>query len=197
MNEYLAWDKLIGAGGPTLLVLLLCSIVSFVVMIERWIYFRSTRKDVNAIVAEAIRQGRAGKGLMVEGPLSYVLNELLSVKDESDFEEIKSRAIAEKLPEMERYLNIEATLGTVSPFIGLLGTVIGIIRAFQSLGDMGGSSMAGLNQGIAEALIATAGGLFVAIPATVAYNYFRKRVELLVLEMEVAASRLKIGIFRG
>ncbi|MBE7437705.1 MAG: MotA/TolQ/ExbB proton channel family protein [Spirochaetales bacterium] len=196
MNEYLAWDKLIGAGGPTLLVLLVCSIVSFVVMIERWIYFRSTRKDVTGLVAEALRQSKAGKDLAVDGPLSYVLNELLSA-EEADFEEVKSRAIAEKLPEMERYLNIEATLGAVSPFIGLLGTVVGIIRAFQSLGEVAGSSMAGLNQGIAEALIATAGGLFVAIPATIAYNYFRKRVEHLVLDMEIAASRLKIGMRRG
>ena len=121
----------------------------------------------------------------------------MSLKDsqnEKFFEESKDRAITEKLPEIERYLNIQATLGTVSPYIGLLGTVFGIIRAFSGLGMQSpeGSTQANeLNAGIAQALVATAAGLLVAIPATVAYNYFRGCVHALIQDIEVAASYLK------
>ena len=191
MAEYLSWSRMFEAGGPTLVILILCSIVSFIVIIERWLYFRSRNIDVQSILpnlADAVRKNDfAGTGLETETPVGYVVSECLGVPRNSReydllFEEVKGRAIAEKIKDLERYLNIEATLGTVSPFIGLLGTVLGIIRAFQSLGagnpgTQGASALSGLNQGIAEALIATAAGLFVAIPATMAYNYFRKRVQ--------------------
>jgi len=198
------WAKLFQAGGLTLLILLVCSIVSFIIILERWFYFQARTEnplDLTEGLNERLAKGeyeavRSELGA-ARGPASYVLAECLkhpeeARRDDSFFEEVKSRAIAEKQPEMERYLNIEATLGTVSPFIGLLGTVLGIIRSFQSLGGSSGGSqanMAGLNAGIAEALIATAAGLFVAIPATIAYNYFRKRVQSMTLNMEIAASR--------
>ena len=142
--------------------------------------------------------------------MAYVLEQCLELDEMGGggelFEEVKSRAIAEKVPEMERFLNIEATLGTVSPFIGLLGTVLGIVRAFQGLGagasktvqgaaqslQGGAGGMSELNAGIAAALVATAAGLIVAIPSTVAYNYFRRRVNALIMDTEVAASRLKV-----
>ena len=102
---------------------------------------------------------------------------------------------------MERYLNIEATLGTVSPYIGLLGTVFGIIQAFTHLGGAGNTaapeSMSGLNAGIAHALVATAGGLLVAIPATMAYNYYKKRAARTALEVEIAASKLKLALIHA
>lgn len=204
------------SGGPTVLVLLVCSVVSFIVIIERAVYFQTRSRDLSSLL-EGLNGAPTLKGLRDlfsagTTPVHYVLGECLDSQktagknagfDGEIFEEVKSRAIAEKLIDLERYLNIEATLGTVSPFIGLFGTVLGIIRAFQSLGQTGaeqagaavqsaGAGLSGLNAGIAEALIATAAGLFVAIPATIAYNYFRKRVSGLVLQMEVAASRLKV-----
>jgi len=215
------------SGGPTVLVLLVCSVVSFIVIIERAVYFQSRSRDIRSLLDRLSQSSGAVvlnelRDLFAAGvtPVHYVLTECFDSQktagvgggktgtknagfDSEVFEEVKSRAIAEKLIDLERYLNIEATLGTVSPFIGLFGTVLGIIRAFQSLGQAGaakagaavqsaGVGLSGLNAGIAEALIATAAGLFVAIPATIAYNYFRKRVSGLVLQMEVAASRLKV-----
>ena len=100
----------------------------------------------------------------------------------------------EKLPEIERYLNIQATLGSVSPYLGLLGTVFGIVRAFSSLGMQtpeSGAQVHELNAGIAQALVATAAGLLVAIPATISYNYFRGRAQALIQDIEVAVSYLK------
>ncbi len=220
MAEYFTWTKLFQAGGVTLIILIACSVVSFIVIIERLIYFVSRTADGARLLeerAEDIRAGKfsdAGESLAdTRTPVGYVLGQCLQLRqdvgsaqamDDSLFEEVKSRAIAEKIPEMERYVSIEATLGTVAPFIGLLGTVLGIIRAFQSIGKGAGQAagnvanaaanagLSGLNAGIAEALIATAAGLFVAIPATIAYNYFRRRISSMTLEMEVAASRLKV-----
>lgn len=211
MAEYLSWSRIFEAGGPALIVLIICSIISFVVIIERLIYYQARSASARQMADEFIRVQNARDSItpeMTRTPMGYVLAECLQADETADverrereFEEIKGRAIAEKIPEMERYLNIEATLGTVSPYIGLLGTVLGIIRAFTGLGsgteagDPG--AMNELNRGIAEALIATAAGLFVAIPATMAYNYFRRRVNNMILEIEVAASRLKNALLRA
>lgn len=202
------------SGGPALIVLLICSIISFVVIIERMMFFASKSIDPRELLEDFLK--RLGQTRELSGadaaelratPAGYVLAELVesgALKGDApsgEFEEIKGRAIAEKLPDMERYLGIIATLGTVSPYIGLLGTVLGIIRAFLSLGGAAGgdatASMTQLNAGIAEALIATAAGLFVAIPATIAYNYFRRRVNAMVLHIEVAASRMKSALRSG
>ena len=78
----------------------------------------------------------------------------------------------EQIAKLEQNLGWLATTASVSPFIGLFGTVLGIIRAFQNLGSAGSTSLSAVGPGIAEALIATAAGLFAAIPAAMAYNYF-------------------------
>lgn len=166
-------------------------------------YFSANDIDTDELF-ENITNGIKLDDKMLDTPAGYVLQECnsqmqeLNSIDSNLFEEIKNRAIAEKLPQMERYLNIEATLGTISPYIGLLGTVIGIIQAFTSLGGdpSADGSMTGLNAGIAHALVATAGGLIVAIPATIAYNYFKKRVHNSILSIEVAASKLKIFLMK-
>lgn len=200
MDAYLSFGGLLKAGGPTLIILFLCSLVSIIIIIERLIYFSQNTPDSHELIKNLLDHGKLDEAL-IASPLGYVLAECSPHRADGDmFEEVKSRAISEKLPEMERYLSIEATLGTVSPYIGLLGTVIGIIQAFSSLSTPGAeaaTNMSGLNAGIAHALVATAGGLFVAIPATVAYNYFRKRVSQLLLEIEVAVSRLKTGSVPG
>ena len=82
----------------------------------------------------------------------------------------------EALIEMKRGLGVLATIGSTAPFIGLFGTVVGIISAFQGIAATGSGGMAAVSGGIAEALVATALGIFVAIPATIAYNYFSARL---------------------
>ena len=93
---------------------------------------------------------------------------------------------------LERYLGILGPLGNISPFIGLIGTVGGIIKAFRDLAMAGGGGPSVVAKGIAEALVATAGGLLVAIPAVIVYNYFMRKVKHLSVEMDVASIRLLV-----
>ena len=94
------------------------------------------------------------------------------------------RAVAVELNRLERRVTFLATTASISPFIGLFGTVWGIMTAFQAIGATGASNLAIVAPGIAEALIATAAGLFAAIPAVYFYNYFTQRVKLFASEMD-------------
>ena len=201
----------IKAGGITLIVLSICSAVSWIAVVERLLYFKMNAPNplntVHAFIQKKSKtavkgipsDSRAEKNEREKTPMEYVLHECFTVplRNQSDgnrYEETKNRAIAECLPGMERFLGVQAALGTVSPYIGLLGTIFGIIRAFSSLsvGNVPGSAgSTALNTGIAEALVATASGLVVAIPATIAYNYFRQRLQAMVRDMEIAAAYLK------
>lgn len=99
-------------------------------------------------------------------------------------ERVLDHAIQEQISRNERYLPFLATTGNITPFIGLLGTVLGIIDAFREIGIQGTASIAAVAPGVAEALVATAAGLFAAIPAVIAYNYFLGRVRRQASRME-------------
>jgi biopolymer transport protein ExbB/TolQ len=101
-----------------------------------------------------------------------------------------ARATGEMIAWLERYLGILGTLGNIAPFIGLFGTVLGIMDAFGAIGRTGSGGFATVSTGIYKALAATAAGLFVAIPAVIAYNYFLGRIKQFTLEMDSAASAL-------
>jgi biopolymer transport protein TolQ len=96
------------------------------------------------------------------------------------------RQISERqLLQEEEYLSALATVGNVSPFVGLFGTVLGIIQAFQSIGRLGTASIAAVAPGVAEALVATAAGLLAAIPAVIAYNYFLTQIRRHATQLDV------------
>jgi len=98
------------------------------------------------------------------------------------------REITVETTKLERYTSIVATIGNTAVYIGLFGTVLGIIRAFHDISAAGAGGMSIVIGGVAEALVCTATGLFVAIPAVIAYNYFTKRVEHFITDMELCAS---------
>jgi biopolymer transport protein TolQ len=101
------------------------------------------------------------------------------------------REITIETIKFERFTSIIGTIGGVAVYIGLFGTVLGIMAAFNDIGRLGSSSgMDVVTKGIAEALICTATGLLVAIPAVVSFNYFNRRIDNIVLEMELTASEL-------
>jgi len=100
------------------------------------------------------------------------------------------RATALAAADMKKGLGGLATIGSTAPFIGLLGTVVGIIHAFQGIAATGSGGIAAVSGGIAEALIATAFGLFVAIPAVMAFNYFTGVLERFHVEMTNSAAEL-------
>ena len=98
------------------------------------------------------------------------------------------RATTSEITRLEKYLTFLATTGSTAPFIGLFGTVWGIMTAFKGIGETGSASLAVVAPGIAEALIATAVGLFAAIPATIAYNYFSARLRGITASIDLFAA---------
>lgn len=94
------------------------------------------------------------------------------------------RATTSEITRLERYTTFLATTGSTAPFIGLFGTVWGIVDAFQAIGETGSASLAVVAPGIAEALYATAIGLVAAIPAVIGYNHFQNRIKVLIAEMD-------------
>ena len=105
-------------------------------------------------------------------------------------------SMSETLIQLKRGLGFLATIGSTAPFIGLFGTVVGIINAFRGIAATGSGGMAAVSGGIAEALVATALGIFVAIPAVVAYNHFTGKIENYHVEMNRASSQLVNCLFK-
>jgi len=105
-------------------------------------------------------------------------------------------SISETLIQLKRGLGFLATIGSTAPFVGLFGTVVGIINAFRSIAATGSGGMSVVSGGIAEALVSTALGIFVAIPAVVAFNHFTGRMEAFHVEMNRASSQLVNRLFK-
>jgi biopolymer transport protein TolQ len=169
-------------------VLLLASLFSWTIIFSKLSSFGSVRKS-NRRFLRAFRKATGLEAVMVASE-QYRPCPLVAVFDrgyEEVSRQVKSRGsianreavsralqlgVSEQLSQLETNLDKLATIASVSPFIGLLGTVIGIIRAFQNLGSAGSTSLRAVGPGIADALIATAVGLFAAIPAAIFYNHF-------------------------
>ncbi len=173
-------------------LLLALSVISVGAIIERFLTLRSIRKQSMKTLGR-LREALQSASLneleelakdreTLEGrALSYALRHMKE-KGPEGIEEIFNSFIVMERPGLERYLNFLGTIGSNGPFIGLLGTVLGIMKAFNDLGVE--QNAAAVMSGIAEALVATAVGLFVAIPAVVAYNYFQKQVKGIIQGIE-------------
>jgi biopolymer transport protein TolQ len=169
-------------------ILLLASIYSWTVIFSKMASFGSARKTDRRFL-RAFRKANGLEAVMAASE-QYRPSPLVAVFDrgyEEVSRQVKSRGntgnreaitrslqlgVNEQLSLLEQNIPWLATIASVSPFVGLLGTVLGIIRAFQNLGSAGSTSLKSVGPGISEALIATAVGLFAAIPAAVAYNHF-------------------------
>lgn len=182
-----------GARG-VLLVLLLLSIWSVAIMFERKKAFREkagTAKIQDAKKLIETKNWAALKAWADANPsyLAGMIHAALSAEtSQSKTSESVDRAVQSYLSsqriELEKGLNVLATLGSNAPFIGLFGTVLGIIQSFGILSSQQGSAMNAVMLGLAEALIATAVGLFVAIPAVVSYNFFSQKLRNLTIEAQ-------------
>ena len=202
------WE-IIQKGGPLMYLILLCSIVSFTVIIERFITLNRIKIDVSAFMAnilDAVRRNRIMGAIetcdRTPSPVASIIKAGL-LKQSASRQEIKE-AMEEtaliEVPKLEKNLNILATLAHVTPLIGLLGTVTGMIQAFQVIEAKAGAlnpvSPGDLAGGIWEALSTTAGGLLVAIPTLVAYNFLVTKVDGFVINMERAATEL-VQVVKG
>jgi biopolymer transport protein ExbB len=190
-------------GGITVFLLLGISVLSWWVIIERIIRFSRLRvnakeftEKVKKMVAKKDFEGAISFCQATPGPVSAVCGAGLRNRqlDREKIESAMQREMNFEGERMQQYLGILGSIGNVTPFIGLFGTVIGIIRAFHDLALSSGGGPSVVANGIAEALVATAMGLFVAVPAVIAYNFFVRTVDSIETECVNAASEIADAI---
>jgi biopolymer transport protein ExbB/biopolymer transport protein TolQ len=215
-DQAVGWDPLslwrqMGPLGKTVVVILfIMSAWSIGVMIDRWIAFNAARKQSRAFapaVAGALRDGKIDEAIKIaernkKSHLAKVvtagLQEFRAHADSSEISgdqlEASKRALerAEAIvhAELKRGIGSLATIGSTAPFVGLLGTVVGILTAFKRISETKAAGLASVAGGISEALVTTAIGLFVAIPAVMMFNYFTSKVEAFDVEMDNSSSEL-------
>ncbi|MBF0510988.1 MAG: MotA/TolQ/ExbB proton channel family protein [Candidatus Omnitrophica bacterium] len=191
---------IIAAGGITIDILILCSVISIAVIIERMIYYhRRSRLSRVQILGQVHKEIISNKVLNAVGfckgvdtPVSRVVLAGLNLfgHDEKLIANAMEREITVETIKLERFISIVGSIGGTAVYIGLFGTVIGIMRAFNDIAHAGSGGMDVVTMGIAEALVCTAAGLLVAIPAVLSFNWFTRKIDNFVVDMELAASEL-------
>lgn len=180
-------------GGMMMYPLLVCSVLSLAIIINRVVYFIRLSKDEKRLLPAVglfIRDGQFSEALgflsKSDSSIAKILKSGLEQKTRGP-EKVRDsfeRSELEEIPVMEKYLSVLGTIGSISTLLGFTGTVTGMINAFNAIAREGVSSPTIVASGIAEALITTAYGLFIAIPTLVAYHYFTAKIDRLTLEIE-------------
>ncbi|TGN41446.1 MotA/TolQ/ExbB proton channel family protein [Marinobacter confluentis] len=191
--------ELLKAGGILMVPILACSIIALAIVLERFYSLRPSRVAPQQTINELWRwikkkelNGRKLKALQGSSPLGRILaGGLMNAKHGREImkESIEHEA-SQVIHDLERFLNPLGTIATITPLLGLLGTVIGMIKVFAEIQLAGVGNAGNLAGGISEALITTASGLSVAIPALICHRYFIRRVDELVVGMEQEAIKL-------
>lgn len=192
--------QLVKVGGFTMYVLIACSILSLAIILERSIYYRrrSRVKRLKFIkhIREVLEKGNVKKALEIcrdtDTPFSSVVYAGLNLYGHSEvvISNTMEREVTIETTKLERFTSIIGTIGSTAVYIGLFGTVLGIIRAFKDISLSGSGGISVVINGISEALVCTAAGLCVAVPAVIAYNYFVKKVDGFITDMELCASEV-------
>jgi len=185
-------------GGPLIWPILLCSIISITIILERFYRFYQARTKIPNIfsrVKSLLKNEEADEALRLcentSGPIAHILAIGIRIRKRSieKQEKMISRAGSKIIRQLEKNLRGLAIIGNITPLLGLLGTVTGMIKAFIKIQELGGRVDASvLAGGIWEALITTAAGLSVAIPTLVAYHYLEGRVDNISSQMKDTAS---------
>lgn len=193
--------QLMREGGPVLWVIGICSLVAMFIFFKKTFQFHHEEVNVRELVRgleNVLRRNGFVEAISLcdntPGPAARVLSSAILAYERKD-EDLKQAiddACLEELPKLEKNIDILGTIGFISPLLGLLGTVLGMMETFQTVNvtssmALSSSELAGT---IRMALITTAGGLAVAIPCYVAYNYLVSRVNAISLDMEKAASEI-------
>ncbi len=192
--------EIIHAGGFTMYILIFCSILSIAVIIERLWYFKRRSSVGRLPLMEQIRKNFKSNSIATsvdfcrntDTPCAKVALAGLNLKghDEKMISNAMEREITIQTVQLERFTSIVGTIGGTAVYIGLFGTVLGIVRAFHDVSRTASGGMDVVTAGISEALVCTAAGLVVAIPAVISYNYFVRKIDNFVLNMELTASEL-------
>lgn len=219
MNEPLSvYSLIVNASWPVLLIIIglaLASLVSWTMIVQRWLALSRALKDLQSF-EDYFWSGRNLRDIYTEvtDTEDQTGIEAVFVAGFSEFERLNEQnsdpdaimtgvqratrvAVTREEINLELHLGFLATLGSTAPYIGLFGTVIGIINSFRSLVNLSQATLASVAPGISEALIATAIGLFVAIPAVIAFNRFSARVEVLTKGYESFVDELISILFRA
>jgi len=197
-------DLVLSSGAVAkivLLLLLLCSILSWAIILSKGLALRKANQQDRRFLALFARaenltelQRRAVK--LRDGPMVVLFQSCLPILEKKGpvpvayLERLLQSGIRDEMGHQERSIHILATIGNTSPFIGLFGTVWGIMGAFQEIGRQGTANIASVGPGVAEALVTTAAGLLAAIPAVVAYNLFVNRLREMELQLDLFASEI-------
>ncbi len=195
-------------GGFTIYPLLICSIAALAIVIEKWLSLRKKKVIIPEIVnvLENIKgAGDIGLALSIcekhKGPFANIIRVVLENRHQprDDIKEILGDQGRQEVHALEKGLVILETVAGIAPLLGLLGTVIGILKVFNVISAMGVGQASAMAGGISEALITTIVGLSIGIPAVVAFNYFTNKAESLVLEIEKHSALLlkKVSSFQA
>ena len=204
------WNQMGFAARAVVIIMFLMSAWSIGVMIDRWLAFAAAKKQSRQFapaVAGALRDGKLDEAIklaerykkshlakvVVAGLQEFQAHGAGSDIPGTTIESSKralERAQAIVHAELKRGLSGLATIGSTAPFVGLFGTVVGIINAFQGISQEKSTGLGAVAGGISEALVATAIGLFVALPAVWMFNYFNSQVEAFDVEMDNSSSEL-------
>jgi biopolymer transport protein ExbB/TolQ len=191
MGFQVGFKEIIISGGVTLCFLILLSIYSIALIWERWRFYERSTSGMAPFLAkirtiidkgdltEAVTASKAYKGLAS----AVVMASLVGPSNRDERKRSAQRATDRAIAQLQLRISFLGTVASVAPFIGLFGTVVGVMRAFKDLASAAGAGPGVVAIGISEALVCTATGLFVAIPAVVAYNHFNTRTQRFGEEM--------------
>ncbi len=190
--------QLIRVGGFNMVILLFYSILSLAIIIERSIYYRRRsgvkRQDFMMRIKKEFEGGNIKKVLELckaaDTPFSSVVAAGFNLWGHSEvvISNAMEREVTVETTKLERLTSIVGTISGTAVYIGLFGTVLGIMKAFHHVSQAGSGGISVVINGIAEALVTTAAGLCVAVPAVMAYNYFIKKIDYFITDMELCVS---------
>jgi biopolymer transport protein ExbB len=191
--------ELVTAGGWLMVLILLCSVVALAICIERLYTLNPKKISPPHLLATVWKQLKAGeldssrlRNLRQSSPLGRIL--AAGLANASHGRDVMKESIQDAashvVHELERYLNTLGTIAAIAPLLGLLGTVVGMIKVFAQIMAQGTGNASALAGGISEALITTAAGLVVAIPALTMHRYFTGRIDAIVVGLEQETIKL-------
>lgn len=191
------------SNSPIFLVLIGCSVVTLAVAGERALYYFRRRGDSDTVLESSLRKIRKGDLKLAEqdieatrhplGPVVAQLFEVREVAGQSADERLQISLSQQKML-LEKNLGVLGTMAAVAPLIGLLGTIWGIMRAFQSMSMTGSTSPSVVASGVAEALLTTAAGIVIAVPAILLFNHYTRRMNVMLTVAENCARSVRAAI---
>ncbi len=217
MSLLTMWGTMGGFAKFIVFALAAMSIFSLTIMLQKWWRLRTAQSETRKFAPEfsqfleednlneAIKLAEGYKRSHVARVLGGALGEVkpllqdgsVTVADINSAERAVERNMLIILSELKRGLAVLATVGATAPFVGLLGTVMGIINAFQGMAQSGAGGLGAISAGISEALVTTAFGLIVAIPAVWAFNYFSTKIDNLSVEMTYTSKEMIDYLIKG